>query len=171
MGENKIIGNIEYYENEGLITYKGVRYMILRPETIMTMYQNLRLKYGSNVDIHFFQGGFEGGRLSSEKYKDNFGMNETELIDFMLEMGGQIGWGKFELVKFDREDKILEVKVSNSAFVTEENYTKFPVCHFIRGVMSGMASVLFSSEIISKETKCAAKGDGYCLFSIKAIKK
>jgi uncharacterized protein len=169
MTKNKITDNLEYSSDKGLISFKGVRYLILRPETIMTMYKNLRSKYGNDVDIYFFQGGFEGGRLSSEKYRDHFGLNEMELIDFVLETGGEIGWGKFDLVKYDKVYKFLDVKVSNSAFVTKDNITEFPVCHFIRGVLSGMASVLFSSEIISNENNCAAKGDNYCLFSIKGL--
>src|SRR4030042_5563205 len=100
--KNDIIQNLEYSEDNGLLTFKGVRYLILRPETIMGMYQKLRDKYGKDVDFHFFEGGFEGGRLSSEKYRDNFGLDEKGLIDFMLKTGGEIGWGKFELIRFDQ---------------------------------------------------------------------
>ena len=169
MTNNHIKNNLEYSEDKGLLTYKGIRYLILRPETIMTMYKKLRAKYGSDVDFHFFEGGYEGGRLSSQKYKDNFGLNEIDLINFTLKTGREIGWGRFELLRYDQEKKILEVKVSNSAFVTKDKSSEFPVCHFILGVMSGMASVLFDAEVSSKEVKCAAKGDEYCIFEVNAI--
>ncbi|MBU1626204.1 hypothetical protein KKB18_02450 [bacterium] len=167
--DNNIIHNLEYSEDKGLLTFKGIRYLILRPETIMGMYERLREKYGSDVDLHFFQGGFEGGRLSSEKYRDNFGLNEKDLIDFMLKTGGEIGWGKFELAHFDKKKRILDIRVSNSAFVTKDKRTEFPVCHFTLGVMSGMASVLFGSEVSSEEVECVSKGDKSCYFSIKGI--
>jgi len=169
MKKNRILDNLEYSDEDGIINFKGVRYLILRPDTIMRMYEKLRSRYGEDVDSYFFAGGFEGGRLSSEKYRDNFGLDDMGLIDFMLTMGANIGWGKFDLVEYNPEEKVLVVKVSNSAFVVKDKPTNFSVCHFIRGVMSGMASVLFSGEVESSEDRCAAKGDDYCLFTVKGL--
>jgi uncharacterized protein len=166
---NNIIDKLEYSEEEGLLTFKGIRYLILRPETIMGLYKTLKDKYGKDVDSHFFQGGFEAGRLTSQKYKENFGLDNMGLIDFMIKTGGQIGWGKFELVRFELNEKILEIKLTNCAFISKDKFLEFPVCHFVLGVMSGMASILFSSEVSGEEIKCMAKGDECCFFKINGL--
>lgn len=42
-----------------------------------------------------------------------------------------------------------------------------PICHFLRGFLSGVLSVVKGREVILIETKCIAKGDEWCDFQIK----
>ena len=84
----------------------------------------------------------------------------------MIEMGPQIGWGRFELERFDSGNKYLSVKVHHSPFAEAYGLSNTPVCHFIRGVLSGMATVVFKKETEITEILCLAKGDPFCKFEL-----
>jgi predicted hydrocarbon binding protein len=77
----------------------------------------------------------------------------------MIEMGPQIGWGRFELGRFDPSKKILIVRVYHSPFAEAYGDSSSSVCHFIRGVLGGMASIVFGREIEAKEVACLSTGD------------
>ncbi len=84
----------------------------------------------------------------------------------MMEMGSQIGWGRFELEKLDLSGKYLVVRVYHSPFAESYGTSSTGICHIIRGVLSGMGSVIFEKEIDAKELPCLAKRDTYCRFKI-----
>jgi predicted hydrocarbon binding protein len=118
----------------------------------------------------FFAGGFSGGKLSGEKYKQTLGLTDAEAVEFMCRMGGEIGWGQFRLVELDETGRRLVVEVKHSPFA--EGYdepSKSGVCHLTRGVLSGLATGLFGVEVGSEEVQCLAKGDPLCRFEIELL--
>jgi predicted hydrocarbon binding protein len=84
----------------------------------------------------------------------------------MMEMGPQMGWGRFVLERFDSAKKSLIVKVYCSPFAEGYGSSSKPVCHMTRGVLAGMVSLVFGKEVESKELSCLAKGDECCRFEI-----
>jgi len=143
---------------------------LIRPETISGFQKALGEKFGSEAEEKLFEGGFSGGRLSTKKYKEMHELSDREIIDFMMSMGSQIGWGKFTLKEYSLEEKRLCVSVSNSPFAQSYGKASHGVCHLIRGVLAGMATVLFEGECEADETYCVAKGDEYCLFEVEGKK-
>ncbi|MFP3928889.1 MAG: V4R domain-containing protein, partial [Desulfobacteraceae bacterium] len=111
-----------------------------------------------------YKGGFEGGFLSSKKYREIYGLSDLEIIEFMTEMGGQIGWGKFHLDNYDKEARVLEISVEDSPFAEAREDARRPVCDLIRGVVAGMGSALLEMEVGAEERSCKALGDDCCRF-------
>lgn len=168
MSENSIINELEYDQASGSLLYKGVRYLLIRPETIAGFQKALVESCGKQAEDKFFAGGYSGGSLSAQKYKALHNFSDREIIDFMMNMGNQIGWGYFSLERFDPAAKRLCVCVRNSAFAQAYGKSADGVCHLIRGVLAGMAGVLFAGDCTAQEVKCLARGDAYCRFEIAA---
>ena len=116
----------------------------------------------------FFRAVLTGGHLSAKNFSEINNLNDTELIDFMMKMGTEIGWGHFKLQNYDSRQKHLSIIVEHSAFAGAYGQASSGVCHLIRGVLSGMASVLFNKKCVGSEAKCLAKGDEHCFFEILA---
>ncbi len=164
--ENEILKNLKFDLEQGGLFFKEVRYLLIRPETLMTFQKAVEKEIGEKASQILFQSGFVGGSLSSKKYREVFGFSDLEIVHFMIEMGPQIGWGRFELVTFDPVKKCLTINVHHSPFAKAYGSSSLPVCHFIRGVLSGMSSMIFGGEREGKELSCLAMGDPYCRFKI-----
>lgn len=164
--ENEILKNLNFDREKGGLFFKEVRYLLIRPETLVAFQKAAEKEVEDKTSQILLQSGFVGGSLSSKKYREVFRLSNEEIIHFMIEMGPQIGWGRFELEKLDLSGKHLVVRVYHSPFAESYGTSSTGVCHFIRGVLSGMASVIFEKEIEAKELSCLAKGDDYCRFEI-----
>jgi len=165
--KNSILDNLEYDADEGRIAFKDVRYMVIRPDTVVDFQKAVEAEVGERVAKMMMAGGYTGGSRSSRRYKELFNYSDEEIVAFMCKMGGEIGWGKFEVEKLDTEDKKLIVVVRNSPFAEAYGPSDKGVCHMIRGVMAGMAAGIFASEVSSEETLCRAKGDELCRFVLR----
>ncbi|MEE8449916.1 MAG: V4R domain-containing protein [Thermodesulfobacteriota bacterium] len=166
---NQILDNLEYDSQSGCISFKEVRYILVRPETIMALLSSLEEELGERAGQFFYQGGMSGGRLSAQKYKQTLGLSEKGLVEFMISMGTQIGWGRFELVAFDMEKRMLEINVHNSPYAQAYGPSQRPVCHVIRGVLAGLAQGIFERPVQAGETGCLATGNNCCRFLVKGV--
>ncbi len=163
---NQILKEIQFNPEKGGLFFKEIRYLLMRPETFVSFQKAIEKELGDKASQILYQSGFHGGSLSSKNYQESLKLSGREIIHFMVEMGPQIGWGRFELERFDSRSKILIVRVYHSAFAEGYGPSSKAVCHMIRGVLGGMASVVFGKKIESKEVSCLAKGDKYCRFEI-----
>jgi hypothetical protein len=164
--DNKILKELSFALEKGGLFYKEVRYLLIRPEVLVTVQKEVEKELGERADHILFQSGFQGGSLSSKRYREVFNFSHEEIVRFMIEMGPQIGWGRFELERFVPDSKSLSVKVYHSPFAEAYGTSTKPVCHFIRGVLSGMATAVFKKESEITEILCLAKGDPYCKFEL-----
>jgi predicted hydrocarbon binding protein len=166
MDENSIIDQLVYDSASGRLTYKDIRYVIIRPETIVGFQKTIEQHSRKDARDALFQGGYQGGYLSAKRFKEMQNLSDRQTIRFMMAMGAEIGWGQFELIEHDFKKLKLNVRVENSAFAEAYGDATEGVCHLINGVLSGLATVLFGRNCMGAETKCLAKGDKYCVFHI-----
>jgi predicted hydrocarbon binding protein len=167
MHDNSIIDELEFDPSSGTLTFKGVRYLLIRPETVTGFQKAVEEVEGDAAGDLLYQGGFAGGYMSAKKYKETFVFSDREIIDFMMKMGTEIGWGRLELDRYDFTTKQLKISVKNSVFAESYGASRTGVCHLIRGVTAGMASFLFGTKCIAVETKCISIGDNICTFVVK----
>jgi len=163
---NAILNEIVYDPDKGALHYKEVRYLLIRPETLAGMQKAMEKVPGIKANEIIFQGGFDGGYLSAKKYKEIHGFCDEEILDFMVRMGSQIGWGVFHLALFDPVAERICIEVRNSPFAEAYGKARGGVCHLIRGVVSGLATAIFGKNITASETNCIAKGDEKCSFVV-----
>ena len=166
MKSNSILDELKYHQSSGALAYKGVRYMLIRPETIVGFQKTIEETSPRAAGDAIFQGGFRGGYLSAKTYKEIHDFDSSQIIEFMMKMGTEIGWGRFAVDEFDPERRTLQVTVENSPFAEAYGESSEGVCHLIRGVISGLATILFSGNCVASEVECLARGDNYCVFKI-----
>ncbi len=166
MSGSSILDELVYDQSSGTLTYKGIRYLLIRPETITGFQKELEKIAGEEAKEGFYQGGFRGGYLSAKKYREIFDFSDKEIIEFMMKMGTEIGWGCFTLDHYDAERGIMRVTVRNSPFAGSYGKSFEGVCHLTRGVVGGMSSVLFDQDCTASEVECVSKGDDRCVFVV-----
>ena len=168
MSDNSILNELAYDSASGALNFKDVRYMLIRPETVIGFQKAIEENNRELAQDAFFQGGFRGGFLSAQNYRELHDFDDNQIIDFMMKMGTEIGWGHFTLQKFERKERHLSIIVRHSPLAAAYGRSTSGVCHLIRGVLSGLVSVIFNKECVGSEVQCLAKGDEHCLFEIQA---
>ena len=159
-----ILDQLAWDSDTGAITFNGVRYLLIRPETLAN-WQEAVEQHDALAGEKAFSGGLAGGRLSGRGFAQQMGMTPPQMVDFMLEMGCQIGWGRFILEELSQDR--LVVKAYNSPFAVAHSPAEHGVCHLIRGVFAGVAEAILGSQVTAVEEECLAKGDKYCRFIFK----
>ncbi|MDH3722939.1 MAG: hypothetical protein OER74_15695, partial [Desulfobacteraceae bacterium] len=101
MNENSIIDQLVYDPVCGALTYKDVRYVVIRPETIVGFQKTIEKQGRKGAQDAMFQGGYQGGYLSAKKFKEMQNLSDDETIKFMMTMGAEIGWRHFQLIDYD----------------------------------------------------------------------
>jgi predicted hydrocarbon binding protein len=171
LSNNTILDELIYQEAAGTLSFRDVRYLLIRPDTLGSFQSNLAKRFGEEVTGEIiYAGGYEGGKRSGLRYREEFKLNAREAVEFMCKMGGQIGWGDFRLQELETTKPHLIVEVAHSPFA--EGYPDTPVlgvCHFIRGVLGGLAEGLFNIQVDALEAKCVARGDHICRFEVSGV--
>jgi predicted hydrocarbon binding protein len=168
---NEILDNLIY--ETGQLTFKDVRYMLIRPDTVVDFQKAVEAMVGPvKCAEAMMAGGYTGGFRSSQRYKELFNYSDQEIVAFMCRMGSEIGWGQFDLIELDAAKPRLIIEVRGSPFAKaygqrQSSTPRLPVCHMIRGVLAGMAAGIFGVEVVSEETACLASGDPVCRFVIQ----
>lgn len=165
--DNRILTEMSFDAEAGRLEYKGVRYLLVRPELIAELQAGLRERLGAAGDELLFRAGFRGGSLSAARFRQVLGLSAEETARFMAEMGRQIGWGGFRVDRFDPDRRELVLEVSDSAFAAGQGEASAPTCHLIRGVAAGIAREVFGGEPESRETACRALGAPACRFEVR----
>jgi predicted hydrocarbon binding protein len=167
---NSILAELEFAAGEGALRFKGVRYLLIRPETLAAWQAALEAELGAErAGELVYAGGFSGGQLSGRRYRDALGLSAAEAVAFMCRMGGEIGWGRFTLVHFAPEAATLEVAVHASPFAAAHGPAGQGVCHLIRGVLGGLVAGLCAVDVVAREEACAARGDPECRFHVAGV--
>jgi predicted hydrocarbon binding protein len=165
--KNSILDDLEYDEERGRISFRDVPYMLIRPDTLVDFQKAVQAQVGDKVAEMMMAGGCTGGSRSSRRYKEIFNYTDEQIVAFMCKMGGEIGWGRFDVEKLDPDSHELIIAVRNSPFAQAYGSSDKGVCHMIRGVLAGLAAGIFGTEVTSEETLCLAKGDELCRFVLR----
>ncbi|MBW8012393.1 MAG: hypothetical protein FVQ83_14355 [Chloroflexi bacterium] len=172
MSDNSILSQLTSVPEQGALLFSDVRYLLIRPETLAAFQDMLETEIGfERAGEILYTGGFTGGKLSGQKYKESYNLSDKEAVEFMCRMGGEIGWGAMKIQHLDSSKKRLTLKVTHSPFAEAYLGKANHVCHLIRGVFGGLCTWIFGTEIDAQETKCIADGDDFCLFDYRETKK
>ena len=164
---NSFLAELGFEPELGALFYQGVRYLLIRPETLSAFQKAVEEKLGAEADELLYAGGFAGGSLSAKKYRDVFKLTAEQSVAFMAQMGTEIGWGKLEIERLDMAAGELTVRVESSPFAAAYGRSERGVCHLVRGVFAGLASGIFLREVTVLEAECAAMGHEHCKIVIR----
>ncbi len=149
--DNRILADLKFDGARGALLYNDVRYLLIRPETLIAFQKAAEEMLGAEADGLLYAGGFTGGALSAKKYGEVFGLRDEQSVEFMAKMGTEIGWGKMRVAYFKLSTRELEVVVEGSPFASAYGRAERGVCHLIRGVFAGLASGIFSKPVESRD--------------------
>jgi predicted hydrocarbon binding protein len=171
--KNSVLSELEWNADDGALWFKGVRYLLIRPETLYGIVTAAEDELGEKrAGELLYRGGFLGGKLSGEKYREALNLDPRGAVEFMCKMGGEIGWGRFELVEYDHETPQLVVHIHRSAFAhgitKKEAELESGTCHLIRGVLGGLVSGLTGKPVVTRELQCSTHGHAYCRIRVEA---
>jgi predicted hydrocarbon binding protein len=168
---NSILDDLAFLPESGKLAFKDVRYVLIRPDTIIEFQKAVEAEVGvEHCAVMMMAGGIAGGSRSAGRYKTEFGLNDTETVDFMCRMGCEIGWGQFRLLELDSLNMRLVIEVAESPFAAAYGPADAGVCHLTRGVLSGLAAGLFGMTVRAVETTCRARGEPVCRFEMEALR-
>ena len=167
--DNSILADLKFDDARGALLYNDVRYLLIRPETLIAFQKAAEEKLGAGADDLLFQGGFTGGTLSGKKYREVFGLTDLQSIEFMVKMGTEIGWGNFQLASLDVAACELVLVIASSAFAAAYGKSDRGVCHMVRGVFGGLASAVWGGPVDAQETECLAMGHARCRFVVRRV--
>ncbi len=64
--ENSILAKLTFDAESGALLYNDVRYLLIRPETLIAFQKAAEEKLGVGADELLYAGGFTGGALSAK---------------------------------------------------------------------------------------------------------
>ncbi len=167
--DNSILADLKFDSARGALLYNDVRYLLIRPETLIAFQKAAEEKLGAGADELLYAGGFTGGTLSAKKYREVFGLTDAQAVEFMAKMGMEIGWGKFQISSFSVEKCELVLVIESSPFAAAYGESVRGVCHLVRGVFAGLASGIFARAVEAREEECLAMGHAHCKCVIRGV--
>ena len=167
--DNSILADLKFDDARGALLYNDVRYLLIRPETLIAFQKAAEEQLGAGADELLYVGGFTGGTLSAKKYREVFGLTAAQSVEFMAKMGTEIGWGKLLITHYDSADRELVLVAESSPFAAAYGKAERGVCHLIRGVFAGLASGLYGCAVEAREEECLAMGHARCKFVIRGV--
>lgn len=107
------------------------------------------------------------GQATALDYRSVTGDPER-LATYFEHLGTVSGWGRFSLSGDLAKGSRITVRVSDCVFCGSRRTTagRTNPCHFMMGVCKGIADTVFGSPHSVQETKCSARGNEVCEFSI-----
>ena len=148
-------------DGEGRLSYRGSRYLLVRPETLAALQKAVEAALGDRAAACFVEGGRAGGGSALRTLEGAV----ERVVERLLTMGGEIGWGEFALERFSADALVVTVK--RSAVAQAYGASPGPVCHLTRGVLERLAELAFGGPAVVAETACAAAGAPVCHFEAR----
>jgi predicted hydrocarbon binding protein len=149
-------------DGAGGLTYRGSRYLLVRPETLVALQKAIEAALGERAAACLVAGGRAGGGSALRSLEGS----PREIVERLLAMGGALGWGEFALERVGPDE--LVVAVQNSPFALAYGAAAAPVCHLTRGVLEGLAELALGAPAVATETACVATGASLCRFAARA---
>jgi predicted hydrocarbon binding protein len=148
-------------DGAGRLSYRGARYLLIRPETLAAVQQALESALGASAADCFVAGGRAGGGRAAASFTGA----GRERAEALVAMGTRIGWGRFTLEHFGPSE--LVVTVAGSPFAEAYGAARAPVCHLTRGVLEALARAVLTGHPRVTETACLATGAALCRFEAR----
>ena len=149
-------------DGHGGLLYRGSRFLLIRPETLMGAQRAVEEALGPGVGECFAAGGRVGGARATAAVAGE----ARERLDRLVKMGRELGWGEFGVESWSPVRLVITVR--HSPFAEAYGRSTGPVCHLIRGVLEAFAEQLLGRRMQVLEMTCEAAGATICRFEARA---
>ncbi len=141
----------------------AVRYMLIRPDALMTAFSALPEDACRAVLESFRKSIVTHGAKSAAKYQAQLTASDPSLLALVATTAPQLGWGIWRLTP---EPDGFELQVDNSPFAQGFGPSARPVCTPILGMLEAVSG-LMGTPMALTEVACAATGAACCRFQAR----
>lgn len=137
-----------------------VRYLLIRQDTLVGLFQRLSLPAQRAALQAFAQAVEERGGQSIDRYQEF--TPPDRLVALVAKTASQLGWGSW---RFDRSvPGQLALEVENSPFRELAGDLREPACAPISGMLRALAARILGGPVTIDEVICAGAGGACCRF-------
>jgi predicted hydrocarbon binding protein len=153
----------------------GERAVIMRSSGYKGLTKGIRERFGSAGEAFLYYNGVEIGIEYGKSHRavgQKLGITDPARIfeDITISTFNCVGYGLAQIVKLTAKPLYVLGRVYNSFECELGRGATKPYSRLIRGMIVGVLTTLFGTEMTVEETKCIAKGDPYCEFEAKPEK-
>ncbi|MCA9696034.1 MAG: XylR N-terminal domain-containing protein [Myxococcales bacterium] len=168
-------GDLERDPEKGQIHIQGVRYMLMRTDSMsIELQEELRKTFGEAGARQIrYKLAKACGRRDAKLFAERLGIEDPAM---RLALGpvhfAHVGWANVDI--FDEsapqpnEDYYLAYdhpySFEAASYIENGIVSQHPVCHMNAGYSTGWCEVSFGLELQAEEVTCRARGDQQCLF-------
>ena len=152
----------------------GDRAIIIRLQGYKGIVEDIRKHFGTAGEAFLYYAGFDSGVEYAKSHKEigrKLGLTDPTKIFQLISTSlfSCVGFGKMKTLKLTAEPPKARIRIYNSFECELGIGTGKPFSHLVRGMIAGALTTLFNTKMQATETKCIAKRDPYCEFSVKAL--
>ncbi len=167
-----LIANGEFrVDEEGHAMLNGQFLLMIPPPVILYLQDRLEDEMGrEQMESLMLDAGRHQVQQALERYKDRYGMDDIskdKIVNYANTIIKILGWGEVTIQNADSDDVIVSVEHPTLPSVyrnRNDEMADAPVCHYLRGMMSGGMSAIIGEDVTLEETTCAAMGGKICVF-------
>jgi predicted hydrocarbon binding protein len=113
--------------------------------------------------------GYSYGKYIGMVVKKNAGkLNPVSIaVDELVKIIKASGWGDFALTGGDLAQGVLRFANKDCLFCAHLSKGREAKCHFLAGVLAGLADEVTGNAHTSREERCIVKEDGACEFVVE----
>lgn len=123
-----------------------------------------------NIDIYYSVKDSVMALVKKEILSE-FGAEGEKGVEFMNTFFSACGWGKIDVIDFDKANTRAIISVSNSPVASACRTSPVPADTFLRAFFAGVFSVYFKKNIECVEVKCLCLGAQSCEFVAKPLEE
>jgi len=150
------------------LTIHDMRVIMMGEIVLRPLVTTIRDKMKFLVDVVLWHTGYAIGIELTKLFKDTYGISKP--CDYFAVLAArtiELGWGYVEEVKLNQIARTVKFSIQDLWECSFSKPSEKPQSHIYRGILAGMASVVFKTDMIAEEKMCIAKGDNKCLFIVR----
>ena len=143
-----------------------VNAFLMTAESFTTITDEINKLFGTATPIILQKAGYGAGRSAAKHLVLSDDISTA--VKTIFNSVSRWGFGSYELLEFDPENKFIRFRLHNCVFAVPRNSPNFlNSMQYLIGFYKGYFSIMFGIEVDCKETKCLSLGDEYCEFEVK----
>ena len=139
---------------------------LIATESFTGLIEELRKIFGTAAPVILQKAGYGAGKMSA---KHTILSNDIpNAVKTIFNSVSRWGFGRYELVEFDPENKYVRFKLHDCVFsISRDVHGYSDSMNYLTGFYSGYFSALFKREVYCKQIKSLSLSDKYYEFEVK----
>lgn len=155
---------------EGILTVGPARKMLFSAQAYIYLVRSIYQHAPHAVKYLLYDVGYQTG-LQYMSSLANLSVDMETLVRLGISTFTQAGYGHFELVEYDLDQRYIRIIGKNlfeASLSNEIGIYRTPrtVDHYSRGMFAGLFSKLLGEEVVCEEMRCEARGEEACEFVV-----